>query len=71
MVSASGAVRVLDFGLAKLLEQEAAPANADKTTSLRTGTGELIGTLPYMSPEQLEGRPADARSDIFSLGAML
>jgi serine/threonine-protein kinase len=66
--------KLLDFGLAK----GAAPAGLDVSrsaaataTSPLTGRGTIVGTLPYMSPEQLEGRELDARSDIFSFGAML
>ncbi len=67
-------VKVLDFGLAKALDAEAATAPADVTTTAMlplTGSGTLLGTLPYMAPEQVEGRDADARSDIFALGAVI
>jgi TolB-like protein/Tfp pilus assembly protein PilF len=68
MVSATGRVKVLDFGLAKLLEQ---PANAGKeTVPLLSRAGEISGTVPYMSPEQVEGKELGASSDIFSLGVM-
>ncbi len=68
MVSNSGLIKVLDFGLAKL-----APApHADKgeTLTAHTQLGMVLGTLAYMSPEQAEGRAVDARSDLFSFGAM-
>ncbi len=65
MVSEAGFVKVLDFGLAKL-QPEARP-NAETETEL----GVVMGTAAYMSPEQAEGRRVDARSDIFSFGAML
>ncbi len=58
-----GSVKVLDFGLAKWTGGE--------TTRQQTEVGMVLGTLAYMSPEQADGRPADARSDIFSLGAIL
>jgi serine/threonine protein kinase/Tol biopolymer transport system component len=68
----SGGVKILDFGLAKALPAVAA---ADPVAATRTGPltvdGTILGTLGYMSPEQLEGRPADERSDLFALGAIL
>ena len=73
MLTTSGA-KLLDFGLAKLHSPEpiaSALLSSMTTTAALTGEGTLLGTLPYMSPEQLEGREADARSDIFSFGAML
>lgn len=71
MLTKSGA-KLLDFGLAKLKVTEGVVegAAATQTTPL-TGTGTIIGTLQYMSPEQLEGKAADARSDIFAFGAVL
>lgn len=66
-------VKLLDFGLAKALEAGDDPGPAP-TASVKldlTQAGTLLGTLPYMAPEQLEGRRADARSDIFALGAVL
>jgi eukaryotic-like serine/threonine-protein kinase len=66
LVSKSG-VKLLDFGLAKLLPTGLRPAEETDTAPL-TGTGQILGTLAYMSPEQIEGKPADVRSDIFSLG---
>jgi serine/threonine protein kinase/Tol biopolymer transport system component len=71
MLTASG-VKLLDFGLAKLREADGAGAPALSTESLRlTAQGTILGTIPYMSPEQVEGREVDARSDIFSLGGIL
>ncbi len=62
-------IKLLDFGLAKL---ESDPALDDRTmTQALTAQGQIVGTLQYMSPEQLQGRRADARSDIFSFGAVL
>src|SRR5271155_1463019 len=63
-------VKVLDFGLAKMSAPVTGPAEATQTLPL-TGQGTLLGTLQYMSPEQLEGKDADARSDIFSFGSVL
>ena len=67
MVTPKGLLKVLDFGLAKLFQ----PAGTiDKTLTL-TGSQGLTGTLPYMAPEQLDGRAVDARTDIHALGAIL
>jgi eukaryotic-like serine/threonine-protein kinase len=73
MVSESGRVKVLDFGLAKLEIVLADPAAATGTVTSAGGTveGVILGTPAYMSPEQAQGRPVDARSDIFSLGVLL
>jgi serine/threonine protein kinase/Tfp pilus assembly protein PilF len=69
MVTPKGLVKVLDFGLAKFL-QPSGPL--DKTLTLTSpGTQALTGTLPYMAPEQLEGREVDERTDIHALGAIL
>ena len=72
MLRPDGYVKVLDFGLAKLSEQ-ASPAVAAEapTIQVRTGSGIVIGTAGYMSPEQARGLGVDHRSDIFSLGAVI
>jgi TolB-like protein/tetratricopeptide (TPR) repeat protein len=71
MLDAEGRPKVLDFGLAKLLE---GPATSEEATALAHGSvtqeGVVLGTAAYMSPEQAEGKPVDARSDIFSLGVI-
>jgi Tol biopolymer transport system component len=65
-------VKLLDFGLAKLRDGEYGDAVDVSTKSLRlTHEGTVLGTLPYMAPEQVEGREADARADIFALGVVL
>jgi eukaryotic-like serine/threonine-protein kinase len=64
-------VKVLDFGLAKPAATDPADAPSPEASHPLTETGTLLGTPPYMAPEQLEGRPADARTDIFSFGALV
>lgn len=66
-------VKVLDFGLAKIEDTPTADSHSRVETQVAdlTARGSLLGTLPYMSPEQIEGRDADARSDIFSFGIVL
>jgi len=72
MLTKSG-VKLLDFGLAKILAGETGPETSDAPTKQRDLTREraIIGTLQYMAPEQLEGKEADPRSDIFGLGNIL
>src|SRR5439155_3678554 len=65
-----GRMKILDFGLAK--EIRAASGSASLATGFAdTAAGTVLGTVGYMAPEQVRGEPADARSDIFSLGATL
>ena len=63
---------MLDFGLAKVAAPAVAlTADEETRTATLTEEGAIVGSVPYMSPEQAEGRPVDARSDIFSFGAVL
>lgn len=65
MVTAEDRVKILDFGVAKLLSPSAEP---EDTTQLISKAGTVVGTVAYMSPEQIEGHAVDVRSDIYSLG---
>ena len=67
-VTPDGRLKILDFGLAKLVHPE---LSADLTQSISKGSSTISGTVPYMSPEQLRGLPVDTRSDIYSAGAVL
>ena len=69
MVQGDGRVKVLDFGVAKLLEP--ADTSDAQTRVVQTAAGTIVGTAPYMSPEQAEAKPLDTRSDVFSFGALL
>ena len=69
-ITNDGRAKILDFGLAKLSEPAPADANATMRASA-TQAGIVMGTIGYMSPEQVRGKPADARSDIFSFGVVV
>lgn len=70
MITSAGA-KVLDFGLAKLAASEPFESEAETKSRSLTMDGAVLGTLPYMAPEQLEGRALDARADVFAFGAVL
>lgn len=74
MVRPDGYVKVLDFGLAKLLQDGVlSPVGPEVSTAtdINTELGTILGTLTYMSPEQLRGQPVDGRTDVWSLGVVL
>ena len=73
MITKAG-TKLLDFGLAKLREPKAAvisPSERETRRASLTGEGTILGTLQYMAPEQLEGKDADARTDIFAFGSIV
>ena len=73
MLSKDGRIKVLDFGLAKLAGTEGSPGATQAPTmeSPISSIGQVVGTIPYMSPEQLRGEPTDARTDLFALGILV
>jgi TolB-like protein/cytochrome c-type biogenesis protein CcmH/NrfG len=71
MVDGDNRVKVLDFGLAKLHQPGDVSDSTELPTEALTGVGVIVGTVPYMSPEQIEGKIVDHRTDIFSLGILL
>ena len=70
-VTRDGRVKILDFGIAKLAEREPAESSDSLTERAETDPGLVLGTVGYMSPEQVRGQRVDYRSDIFSFGAVL
>ncbi|HZI47712.1 MAG TPA: protein kinase, partial [Pyrinomonadaceae bacterium] len=71
MIHRAGYVKVLDFGLAKLNEDQTTTSDLERPTLLQSNPGLVMGTVQYMSPEQARGRKVDARSDIWSVGVVL
>src|SRR4051812_3933588 len=70
-ITSDGRAKILDFGLAKFTHPEANVSDDAPTMQVATEAGTVMGTAGYMSPEQVRGKPTDARSDIFSFGAIL
>ena len=73
LISKDGYAKVVDFGLAKLLDSGDGQTTATRTmdAAVETRAGVVVGTIPYMSPEQIASKAVDARSDIFSFGVVL
>jgi serine/threonine protein kinase len=71
MLTPRGQVKVLDFGIAKTARGEESSRTEEMTTGPQTAVGLMIGSVPYMSPEQVRGHRVDHRSDLFSLGVTL
>ena len=71
MLTHRGNVKVLDFGVAKLARHDEGSLNGDWTVEPVTAVGSVVGSAPYMSPEQIVGGDVDSRSDVFSLGVVI
>jgi serine/threonine protein kinase len=71
MIRSDGYVKILDFGLAKLTEQQVSEIETETQTLLQSNPGLVMGTVQYMSPEQARGKHVDARTDIWSLGIVM
>lgn len=70
-ITREGRVKILDFGIAKLTSLEVPENSSVETMATQTKVGSILGTVCYMSPEQIRGKAVDRRSDIFGLGAIL
>jgi serine/threonine-protein kinase len=70
-VTPEGRLKIIDFGIAKLLRPIEKPRRADGTTLSSSGNQDVVGTLPYMAPEQLRSETTDARTDIYAAGVIL
>src|SRR6201997_305369 len=70
-VSKDGRIKILAFGLAKLMQPQTQPDGAEPTMTHQTDAGMVMGTVGYMSPEQVRGKTVDHRTDIFAFGAIL
>src|SRR5271169_2998590 len=70
-ITNDGRAKILDFGLAKITRPEADSSGDAPTQQVGTEAGTVMGTVGYMSPEQVRGKPADSRSDIFAFGTIL
>ena len=71
MLTPDGRVKVLDFGLARISAADAVPSDAPTQPGFRTRAGQILGTLVYMSPEQLVGQQGNEQSDLYALGVIL
>lgn len=71
MITTRGQAKVMDFGLVKVISEGGAVVSEADTQSQLSESGTILGTVPYMSPEQVRGEVLDARSDIFSFGCVL
>jgi len=71
MLTHRGTVKVLDFGVAKVARNDEGRLNGDWTVEPVTAVGSVVGSAPYMSPEQIVGGDVDSRSDVFSLGVVI
>jgi eukaryotic-like serine/threonine-protein kinase len=70
-ITSDNRVKILDFGLAKLTQDQSAVSGTLETAPAATQSGVVLGTVGYMAPEQVRGLPADHRADLFALGALL